>query len=141
MAGSPGAEVGRHMASGLKVIPARTLNGRLARTSGPVDGSCHDMHCLKEPGLLEDTGPSFSSSDTGFTGAGMITPIRKPRTRDLHDREKELSTQIAKLRWIIEQVIASFKTWRIMHTDYRRPPETFTETISAVAALHFYALA
>jgi len=35
-------------------------------------------------------------------------------------------------------VIANFKTWRIMHTDYRRPLATFTTTISAVIALHFY---
>jgi hypothetical protein len=27
-----------------------------------------------------------------------------------------------------------------MHTDYRRPLETFTETISAVVGLHFYKL-
>jgi hypothetical protein len=39
----------------------------------------------------------------------------------------------------IEQTIANFKTRRIMHTDYRRPIATFTETISAVVALHFYA--
>jgi hypothetical protein len=28
-----------------------------------------------------------------------------------------------------------------MHTDYRRPLATFSETISAVVALHFYATA
>jgi hypothetical protein len=28
-----------------------------------------------------------------------------------------------------------------MHTDYRRPLGTFTETISAVVGLHFYQLA
>ena len=27
-----------------------------------------------------------------------------------------------------------------MHTDYRRPLETFTKTISTVIALHFYKL-
>jgi hypothetical protein len=39
---------------------------------------------------------------------------------------------------VIEQVIARFKTWRIMHTDYRRSIETFATTISAVIGLHFY---
>ena len=39
---------------------------------------------------------------------------------------------------MIEQVIANFKTWRIMHTDYRRPIKTFAATISAVIGLHFY---
>ena len=41
----------------------------------------------------------------------------------------------------LRYVIANFKTWRIMHTDYRRPLATFPETISAVVALHFYATA
>ena len=54
--------------------------------------------------------------------------------------QKEFNKQINKIRFI-EQVIANFKTWRIMHTDYRRPLATFPETISAVVALHFYATA
>jgi hypothetical protein len=57
------------------------------------------------------------------------------------DWQKEFNKQINKIRYVIEQVIANFKTWRIMHTDYRRPLATFPETISAVVALHFYATA
>lgn len=69
----------------------------------------------------------------------MITPIRKPADRDLLDWEKEFSTAVNRIRYVIERVIANFKTWRIMHTDYRRPLATFTTTISTVIALHFYA--
>jgi hypothetical protein len=68
----------------------------------------------------------------------MITPIRKPARRDLLDWEKEFTTAVNKVRYVIEQVIANFKTWRIMHTDYRRPLSTFSVTISTVIALHFY---
>jgi hypothetical protein len=68
----------------------------------------------------------------------MITPIKKPAHRKLLDWEKEFNTQINKIRYVIEQTIANFKTWRILHTDYRRPLKTFTETITAVIALHFY---
>jgi hypothetical protein len=39
------------------------------------------------------------------------------------------------------KVIANFKTWRIMHTDYRRPLDSFDTTISAVVGLHFYRMA
>ena len=55
-------------------------------------------------------------------------------------REKEFNTQVRKykIRYLIEQVIANFKTWRIIHTDYRRPLDTFDTTISAVIGLHFY---
>ncbi|MDQ2706244.1 MAG: transposase, partial [Actinomycetota bacterium] len=63
---------------------------------------------------------------------------KKPAGRDLLDWEKKFNTQINKIRYVIERTIANFKTWRIMHTDYRRPIETFTTTISAVIGLHFY---
>ena len=65
-----------------------------------------------------------------------------PSPTPQHDlpRVPQLLT-VNKIRYVIEQVIANFKTWRIMHTDYRRPLATFPETISAVVALHFYATA
>ena len=69
----------------------------------------------------------------------MLTSIRKPDHRNLLDWEKEFNRQVNKIRYVIEQTIANFKTWRIMHTDYRRPLATSTTTISTVIALHFYA--
>jgi len=69
----------------------------------------------------------------------MITPVRKPAHRGLLDWEKEFSTAVNRIRYVIEQVIANSKTWRVRHTGYRRPFATFPETISAVIALHFYA--
>jgi hypothetical protein len=68
-------------------------------------------------------------------------PGRPPGLPEPLDWQKEFNTQINKIRYIIEQAIANFKTWRIMHTDYRRPLTTFPETISAAVALHFYAVA
>jgi len=70
-----------------------------------------------------------------------VTPYKKPIYRNLVDWEKDYNTAVNKVRYVIEQVIANFKTWRVMHTDYRRPLSTFTTTISAVIALHFYLLA
>ena len=79
--------------------------------------------------------------DKGYIGHNTLTPFRKPEGGELLDLQKEFNKQINKIRYVIEQVIANFKTWRIMHTDYRRPLATFPETISAVVALHFYATA
>jgi hypothetical protein len=69
----------------------------------------------------------------------MITPIKKPVHRSLLSWEKEFNKKVNKIRYVIEQTIANFKTWRIMHTDYRLPLATFAATISTVIALHFYA--
>jgi hypothetical protein len=137
----PELKSGKYRATGFKVLLACTLSGRLAWISDPATGNHHDMYSLKESGLLDGVDPALFSGDTGFIGSGMITPFRKPKHRELFSWEKEFNTDVARFRWIIEQVIANFKTWRIMHTDYRRPLQTFTETISAVVALHFFASA
>ena len=70
----------------------------------------------------------------------MLTPIRKPAHRELLDWEKEFNQQINRIRSIIERIIADLKTCRILHTDYRRPFATFTQTIATVIALRFYQL-
>jgi len=69
----------------------------------------------------------------------MITPNRKPPGRELHHTQKQFNTEINAIRSPIERVIANnLKNWRIFQTDYRRPLETFPETISAVIALESY---
>jgi len=70
----------------------------------------------------------------------MLTPFRKPAHRDLLDWQDEFNTQVNKVRYVIERTIANFKTWRVTHTDYRRPLDTFAETISAVIGLQFFRL-
>jgi hypothetical protein len=132
---------GKHKATGMNVQVACTLSGRLAWISDPIDGRRHDTHCLKESGVLLTLDPSNWIGDKGYVGNDMITPIKKPEHRDLLDWEKEFNTHVNKIRWIIEQAIANVKTWRILHTDYRRPIDTFKTTISTVVALIFYAAA
>jgi DDE superfamily endonuclease/Helix-turn-helix of DDE superfamily endonuclease len=132
---------GKHKTTGMNVQVACTLEGNLEWISDPAPGSRHDSHCLNESGLLNGLGPAGAVGDKGYIGLGMITPVRKPAGGALLDWQKEFNKQINKVRYVIEQVIANFKTWRIMHTDYRRPLETFPATISAVIALHFYKIA
>jgi alkylated DNA repair dioxygenase AlkB len=129
---------GKHKTTGMNVQVACTLTGGLAWISDPIEGSRHDTYCLSESGVLVTRDPGNWVGDKGYIGYNMITPIRKPTHRKLLDWEKEFNKQINKIRYLIEQVIANFKTWRIMHTDYRRPIATFNMTISAVIALHFY---
>jgi DDE superfamily endonuclease/Helix-turn-helix of DDE superfamily endonuclease len=140
-AAHPDLYSGKHKATGMKVLVACTLEGRLSWISDPVPGKRHDNYCLGESHVLENADPLDWVGDMGFIGNGMITPFRKPAGGELLDWQKEFNTQVNKIRWVIEQVIANFKTWRIMHTDYRRPIETFTMTISAVIGLHFYGMA
>jgi hypothetical protein len=131
---------GKHKTTGLNVQVACDLNGRLAWISDPVNGCRHDSAALALSGVVDTLDPGNWIGDKGYVGNDMITPIKKPSYRDLLDWEKEFNTAVNKIRYLIEQTIANLKTWRILHTDYRRPLATFTTTISTVIALHFYAI-
>jgi hypothetical protein len=129
---------GKHRTTGLNLQVVCDLAGRLRWISDPVEGRRHDSAALRGSGVLDEIDPGNWIGDKGFVGLGMITPIKKPPHRELLDWEKEFNTAINKIRWRIEQVIANVKTWRILHTDYRRPLATFADTISAVIGLQFY---
>ncbi|MDQ3763973.1 MAG: hypothetical protein M3460_20925 [Actinomycetota bacterium] len=47
----------------------------------------------------------------------MIAHVKKSIHRGFLDWEKDFNKQVNKIRYVIEQAIANFKTWRIMHTD------------------------
>jgi hypothetical protein len=132
---------GKHKTTGKSVQVACLHSGALVWISDPVDGSRHDSYAIRQSGVMDTFEPKRWIGDKGYVGLDMLTPIKKPADRDLYDWEKEHNTQINKVRYVIEQTIANFKTWRILHTDYRRPLKTFNETISTVIALHFYKIA
>jgi hypothetical protein len=138
-ASSPELYSGKHKTTGMNVQVACTLSGQLRWISDPITGNRHDTYCLNESNVLVSMDPTNWMGDKGYVGNQMITPIKKPSHRELLDWEKAFNKQINKIRYVIEQVIANFKTWRIMHTDYRRPLATFATTISTVIALQFYA--
>lgn len=131
---------GKHKTTGLNVQVACDLYGRLAWISDPVDGCRHDSAALALSGVVDTLDAGHWMGDKGYIGNGMITPFRKPAHRELLDWEKEFNKDINRIRYRIEQVIAQFKTWRILHTDYRRPLATFNTTIATVVALHFYSM-
>jgi hypothetical protein len=131
---------GKHKKTGMNVQVACTVSGQLAWISDAIEGSRHDTHCLNESGVLVTLDPANWIGDKGYIGNDMLTPIRKPAHRELLDWEKKFNQQINRIRSIIERVIADLKTWRILHTDYRRPFATFAQTISTVVALRFYQL-
>lgn len=131
---------GKHKTTGMNVQVACDLHGRLAWISDPVDGCRHDTAALELSGVIDTLEAGNWMGDKGYIGNDMITPIRKPADRELLDWEKEFNTAVNKIRYLIERTIANLKTWRILHTDYRRPLSTFTTTISTVIALHFYAI-
>ena len=129
---------GKHKTTGMNVQVACDLSGRLVWISDAIDGCRHDIAALRMSGILDTLDPSNWMGDKGYIGGGMLTPIRKPEHRNLLGWEKQFNNDVSSIRYMIERTIANLKTWRILHTDYRRPLSTFTETITTVIALHFY---
>lgn len=135
---------GKHKTTGMNLQVVCDVYGRLRLVSDPVDGRRHDVWALDEAGLLTTMDPARWIGDKGYVGRGMLTPIKKPggkNRRDLLEWEKELNTAVNKVRWVVERSIADLKTWRILHIDYRRPLDTFGETISTVLGIHFWIMA
>ena len=132
---------GKHKTTGMNVQVACDLNGRLAWISDPVPGHRHDNAALELTNALDAPNSNKWLADKGYQGSGMITPYKKKPGIKLLPWQKEFNKAVNAVRSTIERVIAHFKNWEIMHTDYRRPLETFTETITTVIALQFYKLA
>lgn len=131
---------GKHKTTGMNLQVVTDLDGRLCWISDPLPGSTHDVAALDSHDVLAGHDPSQWIADKGYAGRGMITPVKKkPGQAELHPHDHDYNQSIHTIRWVIERAIANLKTWRILHTDYRRPINTFKTTISAVIALHFYA--
>jgi hypothetical protein len=68
----------------------------------------------------------------------VVTPYKKPADGTRLSWQKEFNTVINEVRAVIERVLSHLKNWRVLHTDYRRPLDSFPTTISAVAGPHFW---
>lgn len=88
---------------------------------------------LKGPLALADA----VFADKGHKGSGYFTPRKKPAGGEQTDAQKRYNAQISAIRAPVERAIANIKTWRILHTDYRRPLRTFLDTFHAVIGLYW----
>ena len=68
----------------------------------------------------------------------MITPHKKPPNGELSEAAEEANKSINRIRQVVERTIAHIKSWRILHTDYRRPLRTFEQTITAALSLYVF---
>jgi hypothetical protein len=132
---------GKHKATGFKGQAIANLRGDLLFVSEPVTGHNHDMAALAgtEAADIMAAAPS-GIGDKGYQGAGLITPFKKPQGGELLDWQREFNTQVSKLRAPVERAIAHLKSWRILHTDYRRPLRTYATSYRAAVGLYFFKL-
>ena len=129
---------GKHGTTGMNVQILVLPSGRLVWASDPYPGSMHDVAALDASGLLDGIDPSGWIADKGYIGRGMITPHKKPPNGELSEAAEEANKSINRIRQVVERTIAHIKSWRILHTDYRRPLHTFEQTITAALSLYVF---
>ncbi len=61
-------------------------------------------------------------------------------TRTITKSNDHGKSRRASLRAPIERLVAHFKSWRIFHTDYRRPYHTYRDAYDAARGLFFFSL-
>jgi DDE superfamily endonuclease len=130
---------GKHKTTGHLVQVATDLAGDVRAISDPYPGSWHDSHASEQTGWADHVGDDGGIGDKGYVGTGLATPRKKPRGGELSMRDKECNKEINGLRSAVERGIAHIKTWRIFHTDYRRPLRTFAQAFRTTRALYFSA--
>ena len=109
--------------------------------SEPVTGHNHDMTALAETETADTLAAAYSGiGDKGYQGADFITPFKKPPGGELLDWQKEFNNQVNRLRAPVERAIAHLKSWRILHTDYRRLLCTYVTSYRAAVGLYFFKL-
>jgi len=114
--------------------------GDIIFVSDPAPGHDHDMRKLE--GAVKEILDLAGSviADKGFQGSGYVTPVKKPKERELYIREHEYNNQVSSIRAPIERAVAHLKTWKILFTDYRRPLSTFLDSFRAAIGLYFFEL-
>ena len=129
---------GKHHTTGHNHQVVASIDGELLYVSEPLPGSTHDAKALRESRILDFVDPANTIADKGYLGTGVHTPLRKPPKGELALSEKLYNRSVGQIRFVVEQAIAHLKTWRALHTDYRRPLGTYKQAFRTIRALYFY---
>jgi DDE superfamily endonuclease len=117
------------------------LDGTAIYVSDPLPGKTHDAAAFTETPVAEIVQNSGGAiADKGYQGHVEATPRKTPPRGELSKRDKESNAEISALRAPIERMVAHFKNWKILHTDYRRPYNTYRDAYDAARGLFFFSI-
>lgn len=132
----------KHGTTGFNAQLVCLLDGIAVYISDPLPGNTHDATAFSDTPVAEIIRNSGGGiADKGYQGCGMVTPMKKPRGWELSKGDKDSNAVISGLRAPVEMLISHFKSWRIFHTDYRRPYHTYCDAYDAARGLYFFSVA
>lgn len=131
----------KHGTTGFNAQLVCLLNGEVIYVSDPLDGCTHDATAFAATPVEEIVRHSGGGiGDKGYQGCGLVTPRKKPRGGELSKGDKRNNAVISGLRAPVERVVSHFKSWRMLHTDYRRPYHTYRDSFDAARSLFFFSI-
>jgi hypothetical protein len=128
-------------ATGFNAQLISLLDGSPVYISDPLPGKTHDALAFTETPvekIVQESGGAIA--DKGYQGHVDATPRKTPRGGQLSTRDKECNAEISALRAPIERLVAHFKNWKMLHTDYRRPYYTYRDAYDAARCLFFFSI-
>lgn len=108
---------------------------RIAAVSKAFAGKTHDKKVYDTTGVVCPAGVP-RTGDTGYLGAGLCTPRRRPPKGQLTPRQKAGNRRVSRRRIVAEHGIGKMKVWRIAAERYRNPRRRHALIIKNVAGLH-----
>jgi hypothetical protein len=131
----------KHGTTGFNVQLICLLDGYAVYISDPLPGCTHDAKAFTTTPVAEIVEKSGGGiGDKGYQGCGIVTPRKTPPGGELSKGDKANNAVISALRAPVERIVAHFKSWRIFHTDYRRPYRTYREAYDAARGLFFFSI-
>jgi hypothetical protein len=122
----------KHGTTGFNAQLICRLDGDAIYISDPLPGCTHDAKAFITTPVAEIVRSSGGGiGDKGYQGCGIVTPRKKPPGGELSEGDKADNAVISGLRAPVERLVAHFKSWRIFHTDYRRPYRTYRDAYSS----------
>jgi hypothetical protein len=126
----------RHTVKAQLIVCLRTLTILLVVCG---KGRTHDFALLKQCRLRINK-ELKKYADSGYQGIlklypNSLTPIKKPRNRDLTKEERRYNRALAKIRIAIEHVNRRCKIFRIVKDTYRGKHKNYHKIWTVVAAL------
>lgn len=107
--------------------------------SDPLPGRTHDATAFTATPVADIVAASGGGiGDKGYQGTTLATPVKKPRGGELSPMQKKCNKNLSAMRAPVEKMVAHFKSWRIFHTDYRRPYHTYHSAYNAGRGLFFF---
>ena len=74
----------------------------------------------------------------GYTGLGLLTPTKRRAGARMRAVVRQNNRRANRSRSVVERTIAKVKTWRVLHSGFRRPLGSYSRVFSVVRGLIFF---